>query len=225
MSLCVLTCIFFFSSSLSATAYEKVKVDVYYDTLSPASSDFILNDLERIFKNGLFGIVDLKLIPYGNAKLADGKILCQHGEECTLNMLEACAIHAWPDVVTHFKLLHCFQYSFTHAKDYSLWDRCYEYFDLNQSRLALHYANETNIILPRPSLLPWVVIDGIPLEEDYINFMHVICEASRSNKKPIACNNSPPAIGAYGPPISATTLRRSMFVDATSNICFSLPIN
>lgn len=43
-------------------------------------------------------IFTLNYVPWGNAVLdKDGKIECQHGKlECTLNTVEACALHYYP---------------------------------------------------------------------------------------------------------------------------------
>lgn len=71
-----------FSRSLSSTppnpVSDKVSVELYYETLCPDSVDFILNHLVKLFHTGLISIVDLKLLPYGNAKLrSNSTIICQ----------------------------------------------------------------------------------------------------------------------------------------------------
>lgn len=89
------------STAVSDPAAKKVNLSLYYESLCPYSARFIVNQLDKIFSNGLISIVDLQLFPYGNAKvLSDGEIICQHGSyECLLNTVEACAIDAWPAVV------------------------------------------------------------------------------------------------------------------------------
>ncbi|MCL7022389.1 hypothetical protein MKW94_004124 [Papaver nudicaule] len=86
------------SSPSPAGAANKVNLSLYYETLCPGCSDFMVNYLPKIFENGLIDIIDLKLIPYGNAKISADKVLtCQHGpKECLLNTVEACALHVWP---------------------------------------------------------------------------------------------------------------------------------
>lgn len=71
-----------FSRSLFSTppnpVSDKVSVELYYETLCPDSVDFILNHLVKLFHTGLISIVDLKLLPYGNAKLrSNSTIICQ----------------------------------------------------------------------------------------------------------------------------------------------------
>uniref|UniRef100_A0A7N0VKW4 Uncharacterized protein n=1 Tax=Kalanchoe fedtschenkoi TaxID=63787 RepID=A0A7N0VKW4_KALFE len=57
----------------------------------------------------MLSIVDLKLVPYGNAeKSQTGTIICQHGEwECKLNKVEACAINVFPIMNEYFLFIHC----------------------------------------------------------------------------------------------------------------------
>ncbi|EHA8591911.1 hypothetical protein COCNU_contig69039296G000010 [Cocos nucifera] len=66
---------YFASSPVSA---RKIPLALYYETLCPYCSNFIVNYLAKIFENGLIDIVDLDLVPYGNAKVgSNGTISCQ----------------------------------------------------------------------------------------------------------------------------------------------------
>jgi interferon gamma-inducible protein 30 len=49
----------------------------------------------EIYANFGTKVVDIELVPYGNARRSDnGTITCQHGpEECRINAYEGCAIH------------------------------------------------------------------------------------------------------------------------------------
>lgn len=90
------------SSSSSSSNYDKkVTMSIYYESLCPFCADFIVNDLVRLFQTGLISIVDLRMVPWGNAGIKpDGTFDCQHGnDECYLNTIEACAINIYPDVV------------------------------------------------------------------------------------------------------------------------------
>ncbi|KAM0878520.1 hypothetical protein ACQ4PT_034813 [Festuca glaucescens] len=82
-------------------AARRVSVSVYYEALCPFCSGYVVNDLARIFQNGLSSIVDLRLVPFGNGRVSpDGSMTCQHGEdECRLNAIEACVIRLWPDAL------------------------------------------------------------------------------------------------------------------------------
>lgn len=59
---------------------------------------------------GLSGITNLTLLPYGNAHVVGGKVTCQHGDgECQGNRWEQCAIHHYPDPVQHFPFYLCME--------------------------------------------------------------------------------------------------------------------
>jgi len=53
-------------------------LDLYYETLCPFSAKFIVEQLPRIFDNGLIDIVTLQLVPWGNAIIRPNKTFeCQ----------------------------------------------------------------------------------------------------------------------------------------------------
>lgn len=57
---------------------EKVKVELYSESLCPYCANFIVNYLNPFFNNGIIDIVDLRIIPYGNAHVhTDGSMVCQ----------------------------------------------------------------------------------------------------------------------------------------------------
>ena len=50
---------------------HKVKLSLYYEALCPFCTNFIVNNLAKIFENGLISVVDLRLVPWGNAFVKD----------------------------------------------------------------------------------------------------------------------------------------------------------
>lgn len=63
---------------VSPISCQKVLLGVYYETLCPTSFLFILDNLTSIFDDGIIDIVNLHLVPWGNAKLKDDSSLeCQ----------------------------------------------------------------------------------------------------------------------------------------------------
>lgn len=83
------------ASSLAAAAVEegteKVAVALYYESLCPYSALFVVNHLAKVFENGLLDAIDLKLVPYGNARIhAGGEISCQ--VRCWIPAAFPCAI-------------------------------------------------------------------------------------------------------------------------------------
>ncbi|PRQ42825.1 putative gamma interferon inducible lysosomal thiol reductase GILT [Rosa chinensis] len=71
---------FFFLVSNPSQSYaaENVSVTLYYETLCPYCADFIVNHLAKIFQNVLISIVNLRMVPWGNAWLnSDFCFACQ----------------------------------------------------------------------------------------------------------------------------------------------------
>lgn len=67
------------SSSSSSSNYEKkVTMSFYYETLCPYCADFIVNHLVKLFQTDLISIVNLRMVPWGNAGIApNGTFDCQ----------------------------------------------------------------------------------------------------------------------------------------------------
>nr|XP_043611169.1 gamma-interferon-responsive lysosomal thiol protein-like [Erigeron canadensis] len=179
---------------------EKVQVKVYYESLCPYCENFIVNYLIDVFIEGIDAIADVKLYPYGNAKVnANGNITCQHGEnECLLNTVEACAINTWPDVHDHFPFIFCVE-RYLYYDKFDKWESCFEELSLDPkpvkdcysngmgNQLELQYADVTNSLKPPKKYVPWVVVDGKPLYDDYIYIITNICAMYKGPTLPKAC--------------------------------------
>uniref|UniRef100_A0A0D9Z5X3 Uncharacterized protein n=1 Tax=Oryza glumipatula TaxID=40148 RepID=A0A0D9Z5X3_9ORYZ len=179
----------------AAAAGEKVPLALYYETLCPYCSRFIVNHLAGIFEDGIVDAVDLRLVPYGNAHVvgANNTISCQHGsEECFLNTVEACAIDAWPDLRVHFRFIYCVEDLVVNHKQRE-WESCFGKLNLDPKpvtdcykgerghQLSLKYGRQTDALQPPHKYVPWVVVDGQPLYEDYENFEAYICKAYKGH--------------------------------------------
>lgn len=188
-------------TDLSLISTEKVKLELYYETLCPFSAKFIAEQLPRIFDNGLIDIITLQLVPWGNAVVRPNKTFeCQHGTyECKLNTIHACAIAFWPNVKEHFRFIHCVE-NLIYEGNYTQWETCFEALALDPkpildcysggygSKLELMCAVRTAALQPPHQYVPWVVVDQKPLFEDYDNFIHYVCKAYKGTL-PGACNH------------------------------------
>ncbi|KAM0868188.1 hypothetical protein ACQ4PT_041496 [Festuca glaucescens] len=178
----------------------KVPLALYYESLCPYCSRFIVNHLAGIFDDGLVDIVDLLLVPYGNAHVRDpnNTINCQHGPyECILNNVEACAIDAWPDLNVHFGFINCVEDLVMNNKQEE-WESCFKKQNLDPKpvmecygsehgqKLSLEYGKQTDALVPPHKYVPWVVVDGEPLYDDYENFEAYVCKAYKGHP-PKAC--------------------------------------
>ncbi|XP_071910308.1 gamma-interferon-responsive lysosomal thiol protein-like isoform X3 [Coffea arabica] len=134
---------------------DVVVLSLYYESLCPYCANFIVNQLVKVFQTDLASIVQLRLVPWGNTQITPNNAwVCQHGpDECKLNMVEACAIYAWPNP------------------------------------LERGYADETARLNPPHRFVPWVLVNNLPLREDYQNFVSYICKAYRGRLTPQACKS------------------------------------
>lgn len=66
-------------SGVSLPSSSKVSLSLYYESLCPACSSFIVDHLVKLFEDDLISIVDLHLSPWGNTYLRPDNVtdLCQ----------------------------------------------------------------------------------------------------------------------------------------------------
>lgn len=67
------------NAKLSLSKTSKFNLTLYYDSLCPSSRDFIIKDLVKVFMEDLISIVNLRLVPWGNALIVEpnNNIICQ----------------------------------------------------------------------------------------------------------------------------------------------------
>ncbi|XP_031284947.1 gamma-interferon-responsive lysosomal thiol protein-like isoform X2 [Pistacia vera] len=204
---------------VSPSCGQNVTLSVYYETLCPYCADFIVNHLVKLFQNGIISIVNLRLIPWGNAFIQpDGTVMCQHGPgECLLNTIEACTISIYPDV--HFSFIHCVERLLLEKRQ-AEWMDCFKitrlgnvpidcYRNGNGKLLEQKYATETAQLNPPHRFVPWVVVNDQSLQEDYMNFVSYLCRAYKGTQVPEACRSFP---------LRTSVLEKA---DTTSSVCYA----
>ncbi|KAK8600032.1 hypothetical protein V6N13_060170 [Hibiscus sabdariffa] len=182
---------------------QNVTLAVYYEALCPYCADFVANHLVKLFENRLFSIVNLRLVPWGNAVLqTDGTFLCQHGpDECLLNAIEACTISMYPNEEQHFRFILCVE-RLVSGNKLNEWVNCFNTTGLASvpidcyksgygNVLENQYAAETARLNPQHKFVPWVLVNGQPLEEDFKNFVTYVCNAYKGKQVPEACHSLP----------------------------------
>ncbi|PRQ34277.1 putative gamma interferon inducible lysosomal thiol reductase GILT [Rosa chinensis] len=141
--------------------------------------------------------------------------ILQHGpDECYFNSIEACAIHLWSDVKRHFKFNHCLESKLIEGLQSSkknAWESCCVKLKMDSDRLGKCYrsgyekkqlilqnAKETDHLVPPHEYVPWVVVNGQLLKDDYLNFVRYVCNAYKDSPKPMACRSYPHNINSGG---------------------------
>lgn len=207
----VLLFLFLFSSPSHSTsdnddaaAASKVNLSLYYESLCPYCENFIVNQLQKVFESDLISIINLRLVPWGNAqRITNTNWTCQHGpNECKFNTIEACAIYLWPAPEVHFRLIHCIERLSLEGRQ-NQWQSCLGRLQLNQelmnhcyssatgTELELRHAYETEHLQPPHRFVPWVLVNNKTLEQDYGNYIAHVCQAYTGRNRPAACNRPP----------------------------------
>ncbi|GAB4834005.1 hypothetical protein Ancab_032257 [Ancistrocladus abbreviatus] len=229
------------SSPATSDINKKVNMSIYYETLCPASKEFFIHELSELFKGNLISIVNLNMIPWGNARIAAGNFICQrsltrfttiymllsdymatisqHGEEeCYLNTVHICAItQMFKEPVKEFRFLKC-----ALQKDKG-WRSCVSKKEADSIEqcakgplgflLELLCAKRTAGLKPPHEFVPWVVVNDLPLKENYEDFVSYICNAYKGRNPPKACKGKGKLVrqGNYGK--SEHTCKRGRRVD------------
>ncbi|CAN1820566.1 Gamma-interferon-responsive lysosomal thiol protein [Linum perenne] len=195
----------------SSDHHQKVNLSVYYETLCPPCAQFIVENLINIFNNGIIDIVNLKLIPWGNAHLTvngtnNTNIICQNGpDECRLNRVQACAIDVLNNVDKSYGLISCMEL-FVLVGQHQSWPQCFETLGLsnkeilncsrtaNGTKLDVLHAQETASLVPHLTFVPWVVVNNQSIGKDYGNFTTYVCKEYKGQLVPEACSRNHVAV-------------------------------
>lgn len=152
--------------------------------------------------------MDFMLYPYGNARqtqASDGSWTfdCQHGEdECTGNLIEACAIHLNNATKTWFPMIKCIEGSnklpaksapkcaSDNGIDYKPILACTT--SSLGNKVMHQIGSNTDNLNPPHKWTPWVVMNGTPLTDDQldVDLYKTVCAAYRGNNKPAACSST-----------------------------------
>eukprot|EP00270_Netrium_digitus_P015537 TRINITY_DN5459_c0_g2_i1.p1 TRINITY_DN5459_c0_g2~~TRINITY_DN5459_c0_g2_i1.p1 ORF type:complete len:270 (+),score=60.35 TRINITY_DN5459_c0_g2_i1:70-879(+) len=183
---------------------DRVRVDLYEESLCPYCAEFILEGVEDLFLTGLIDIVKLRFIPYGNAKKINGTIICQHGpKECLGNKIENCAIHFYPLLEEWFPYVKCVVADRFELETAAEACTATEELQLNSTLIRECYSGplgeklheesgkETDALEPKKEYVPWLVVNGQPTYDDYDEIVSFVCDAYNpkdGKSKPAACS-------------------------------------
>jgi len=132
-----------------------------------------------------------------------GKPVCQHGPtECAANLIEACAMHLYPEVSMYSQFVGCWEGDY-HTNASSL-GPCARYYRLDDKKIEACAANETlareltvanakrTLKLGASKLgTPWVLVDGDPLKPEELPVLKQIVCNRMEDPKPKGCGFAP----------------------------------
>ena len=137
--------------------------------------------------------MNLEIVPFGNAKMDDKQVSCQHGVgECDANSYEQCMIYSYPDPNLYLPMLACLEEKLPMGKreskfpvnvfemcarnvslDFAPIQECHDDVDMAW-KILKQAADATSDYHDH---VPWIEIDGIYMNEETREFMEEICKA------------------------------------------------
>ncbi|KAJ8277450.1 hypothetical protein GJAV_G00075280 [Gymnothorax javanicus] len=184
----------------------KVVVGLYYESLCPGCRGFLV---EQLFPTWVMlnDIMDVQLVPYGNAEETQEKgkyeFHCQHGDpECLGNMIEACVIKLVDDLA--FPIIFCMESSsdvLTAAQPcvqlYApsvKWEAVMTCVKGDMGMQLMHEnAMKTRALNPPHDYVPWITINGEHTEElqqkAMSSLFYLVCSMYKGSKPP-ACTGA-----------------------------------
>ncbi|KAJ8919003.1 hypothetical protein NQ315_016907 [Exocentrus adspersus] len=171
---------------------DTVKVSVYYESLCPASKQFIVEQFYPTYAS-LGEDIDVDLIPFGFAEVVNNsgevEFTCQHGpEECYGNKIHSCAIALYT-VEESTEFIFCSMNSSDPSADENL-EKCADTTNISWDTLKTCFTSgkadellEANGVRTQSFKIPH--LPTVVFNENYdealetnarISFLNVICE-------------------------------------------------
>ncbi|XP_024049997.1 gamma-interferon-inducible lysosomal thiol reductase isoform X1 [Terrapene carolina triunguis] len=186
-------------------AANPVSLSLYYESLCPGCRNFLVTQLFPTWVM-LSDIMDITLVPYGNAqeKNVSGKwqFECQHGElECRGNMIETCLMYQLKDFDHSFPVIFCMESAGSVVENL---EACLQVYaptvhlaEINScvtgdlgNKLMHRNAQLTDALNPPHNYVPWILVNGKHTDalqaRAQTALFRMVCELY-TGEKPDAC--------------------------------------
>lgn len=183
-----------FCLTLTINSFFLLVCVVCVSLISPGCEDFLKTSLKEAYTTLGPSVMDLTIIPYGNALIdtENKTVQCQHGlGECDANTYELCVIESYPEPQAYVPFLTCMADKLTpgYRKDVFPPDgfqACAEENHMFWPSIAgCHCCHGYEILAkaaqdtPKHDYVPWVEINGKVMDSD-ADFMATVCKAYKA---------------------------------------------
>lgn len=189
---------------VSGMSTDKVNIELYYESQCPGCKAMITKQIApAIVEDGIAEILNLTLIPYGNAKMSEsGQVSCQHGpQECIGNKWSACVIDTLVETSKWLPVITCIEKSGRNFEQ--LVPDCLSASGIDSTiisecatssagdRLIAHNAKLTSELVPAHHYVPWIVVNGQHTDEIQTasdDMVKLICDTYTGSRVPSVCH-------------------------------------
>ncbi|XP_053382710.1 gamma-interferon-inducible lysosomal thiol reductase-like [Mercenaria mercenaria] len=191
----------------SYTPASPVNLALYFESECNACKTFIAEQLYKTWKELGSDILNITIVPYGNAKekkwFGKWEYTCQHGQdECAGNLIETCAMYIMQNFSNYFPFIHCIEaQKWTAPADAA--KTCAKNMKIDLAPITdcangklgnglLHeMALKTAALNPPHMYVPWITFngqhDGILENRALSDLLSVVCDMYKG-PKPTACS-------------------------------------
>jgi len=191
---------------------DKIKVDFNYASMCPASGRFIISNLGPSLDMGLLDMIDLTIVPYGNAqesKNEEGEwvFTCEHkDDECYGNIMTNCVMDQIPESINKAKAVVCIEQhaNYNNQGFIQALYLCAEKFNYSEHFVSNCMGNQHGNALQHAAAIrtpsdlqyvPWLIVDGSHPDVTEENVMlgdifSWACKKFEGDNKPVACHNN-----------------------------------
>jgi interferon gamma-inducible protein 30 len=184
-------------NGLDIISPRRIKVQLYDEALCIGCQNFVTTQLVPTFDVLGSAVIDLEVIPFGNAKITNvtsREIACQHGSaECDANSFEQCAADIYPYASRYLPFVDCLYRTLPmgHREipfDRSIFAKCAQQAALQWESISdCHDDPERSWKLQMQAAkqtpgdhqyVPWVVIDGKTMDmNEEFDLRKYVCQA------------------------------------------------